>query len=337
MKLVEMCGASAIRIIAAADPQPGPDEVLIEVAASALCGSELKTYRGAGIAQGNSGHEAAGVVVATGTDVTALVPGQRVGVSAVVGCGHCDECEQGRYTWCDEWVVNKHMHAELIAVPARACHVLPDDVPWEEGVLLSGDGLGVPYHTASKIDAADIQTIAILGMGPVGLGNALLQAHRGRRVIAVDIIEDRLQLARQLGADVSLKADDTIVAQIMEQTSGTGVDVAIEAAGRPETLKNCFAVVRRGGTVIMNGEQDELALSPSRDFIRRDITATGSWFYHFHEFGAMVKLYREGLAIGSLITHQFPLSQAAEAYDSFAQGLTGKVLLRPIFGYSPGP
>lgn len=329
MKIVEMLGNSTVHPVEIENPVPKPDEVIIQMAASAICGSELHTYRGNGIQKGNSGHEAAGTVISVGSDVTGVVPGQRVGVSAVVGCGKCPECAQGRYTWCDSFAVYKNMHAEQFAVPARACHVLPDDVPWEEGVLLSGDGLGVPYHTSTKLQSAEIETIVIFGMGPVGLGNTLLQSYLGRRVIAVDVSDYRLELATKLGADLSLKSDETIIERIKEATKGRGADAAIEAAGRPETVQNCFSAVRRGGRVILNGEQDQVTLSPSRDFIRRDITAIGSWFYHFHEYTDMLKLYRDGLPVSKLVTHQFPLDQAAEAYDRFAKGLTGKVLLRP--------
>src|SRR5690606_3873823 len=112
-----------------------------------------------------------------------------------------------------------------------------------------------------------------------------------------------------------------------ELTGGNGADVCIEAAGRPQTLKQCFAAVRTGGQVLINGEQPGVELSPSRDFIRRDITATGSWFYHFSEFPEMLGLYRQGLDVAKLITHRFQLSQADEAFRAFDAGLTGKVLL----------
>jgi len=103
--------------------------------------------------------------------------------------------------------------------------------------------------------------------------------------------------------------------------------VCLEAAGRPETLKQCFAAVRTGGTVAMNGEQGAVPLSPSEDFIRRDITALGSWFYHAREVPRVMALYRQGLPVESLITHRYPLAEADEAFREFAAGRTGKVLL----------
>ncbi|HIE11619.1 MAG TPA: hypothetical protein EYP62_08395 [Kiritimatiellae bacterium] len=169
------------------------------------------------------------------------------------------------------------MHAERFAAAARACHPLPEDVSWNVGVLISGDGLGVPYHTSAKIHDASIETIAVFGAGPIGLGNVLLQSFLGRRAIAVDILPTRLELARNLGAEHALNArEDDPVEQIQEWTGGAGADVCIEAVGRPETAKQCFAAVRTAGTVVFNGEHPALELSPSEDFIRRDITAVGS-------------------------------------------------------------
>ncbi|MEZ4621856.1 MAG: zinc-binding dehydrogenase [Caldilineaceae bacterium] len=107
-----------------------------------------------------------------------------------------------------------------------------------------------------------------------------------------------------------------------------GADVCIEAAGRPETLKQCFAAVHANGTVVRNGEQPSVELSPSQDFIRRDITAFGSWFYPYGEFPAMLALYRQGLPVEKLITHTFPLADGDQAFHEFAAGRTGKVLLQ---------
>ncbi len=302
---------------------------MIETRASALCGSEMKTYRTTGQVGGNPGHEAAGVVVALGEDVSALRIGQRVGVSAISGCDQCDYCAQGQYTWCPQRKFYGSMHAERFLAAANACHPLPDDLSWEIGVLLTGDGFGVPYHTSLKLRDPGIKTIAIFGMGPVGLGNLLMQRWLGRSVIAVDVSARRLELARELGATNTLRPGETpdLVAEMRAFTGGHGPDVCMEAAGRPETARQCFAAVRAGGTVVFNGEQPSLELSPSEDFIRRDITAVGSWYYHFSEYPQMLALYRAGLPIAHLITHRFSLAEIAEGYRLMAAGETGKVMI----------
>ena len=220
------------------------------------------------------------------------------------------------------------MHAERFLAAANACHPLPDDIAWDVGVLLTGDGLGVPFHTSTKIASPENQTVAVFGVGPVGLGNVLVQAHLGRRVIAVDVFGARLALAKHLGASDVVNAQEVeAVEQVRLLTGGAGADVCIEAAGRPETALACFAAVRTAGTVVFNGEQGALPLSPSDQFIRRDITAIGAWFYHFSEFGRMLALYRDGLRLQELISHRYPFTEAAAAYEKFVSGQSGKVLL----------
>jgi len=205
--------------------------------------------------------------VAIGNRVTDLRVGQRVGISAVVGCGHCEFCAQGRQTWCRNRRYCDSAHATMILAPEGACRPLPDDVPWDAGVLLAGDGFGVPYHTSTRIAHPAIHTLAIFGLGPIGLGNTLTQTFLGREVIAVEPSPVRRELAMRMGATVSIDPKQTDpVARIRDLTGGYGADVCLEAAGRPDTLKQCFTAVRAGGTVVMNGEQSEATLSPSEDF-----------------------------------------------------------------------
>ena len=330
MKTLKLDGQGHCRVMETADPMPGPGQVVIRTTVSALCGSELGTFRGAGQATGNSGHEGIGTVLRLGEGVTGLRLGQRVGASAIAGCGRpeCEACQRGQSTWCPTFKFFGSMHAEQFVTAESACLPLPADVPDEVGVLISGDGLGVPYHTSRKLEGAEVRTVAVFGLGPIGLGNVLLQAHLGRTVLAVDLAPERLALAAALGAAHTIQAQDQDpLAVIKSVTGGKGADVAIEAAGVPQTAKQCFKAVRTAGLVVFNGEQRSVDLSPSDDFIRRDIRAVGSWFFHVGEFPAMLQLFREGLPIARLVTHTFPLEQAQEAYAAFAGGTTGKVLL----------
>ena len=141
---------------------------------------------------------------------------------------------------------------------------------------------------------------------------------------------DLLGLAGKLGAAHAIDAGvpEDVPEAIRRLTGNRGADVCIEAAGRPETARQCFRAVRTAGTVVFNGEQPEVELPPSADFIRRDITAVGSWYYHFSEFPEMLALHRAGLDVERLITHRFPLEEADEGFRLMAAGLTGKVLLQ---------
>ena len=329
MKSLCIDGNGKVHIEEKDTPRPAPDQVLVKTAVSAVCGSELKAYRGDGMARGNSGHEAAGTVVEIGKAVEGISVGQRVGVSAVVGCGDCPYCAKGQYTWCANWSFFPNMHAEQFVIPARGCHSLPDEVCWSVGALLTGDGLGVPYHTSTKLTDDDIETVVVWGLGPIGLGNVLVQAHAGRRVVGVDLVDARRQLATVCGAAHALDgAAENVIDQIRDLTDGEGADAAVEAVGRPETVKQCIAAVRKGGKVVLNGEQPSVELSPSNDFIRRDITVAGAWYYHFHEFSSMLDLYRNGLPVERLITDSFAFADAAKAFAAFAGASTGKVMLR---------
>lgn len=319
-------------------PQPGPDEVLIRTRASALCGSELGAYRGNGMPSGNGGHEAVGIVesfgaregVGTGQSTEHLRPGMRVGVSAIAGCGRpdCPQCARGESTWCPNRAFYGNMHAEYFVTKPSACLPLPDDVPDDIGVLITGDGLGVPYHTGLKIAGPEFARIAVFGLGPVGLGNVLLQSYYGRTVIGIDPSAERRRIATVLGAAHTIDPADDDPVQAVNDLTGGGTDAAIEAAGVPQTVSQCFACVRTAGTVIFNGEQPEVTLSPSEDFIRRDIRAIGSWFYHVGEHPAMLGLYRQELNIDGLVTHRYSLQKAPEAFELFSSARTGKVVLR---------
>ena len=330
MWTLKLDGNCTSRVIEVPDPQPGPGEVVIRTRMSALCGSELRRFRGPGVANGNAGHEGMGIVLRAGQGVTGLRVGQRVGVSAIAGCGRpdCEACRQGQSTWCPTYKFYANMHAEQFVTAETACLPLPDDVPDDVGVLITGDGLGVPYHTSLKLSAEDIRTVAVLGLGPVGLGNVLVQSYLGRKVIGADVAPERLLLAARLGAAHTVDArDQDPVPAIIAASGSRGVDACIEAAGVPQTAKQCFKVVRTAGIVVFNGEQEAVDLSPSDDFIRRDIRAVGSWFFHVGEFPEMLRLFRAGLPVRSLVTHIFPLEQAQEAFSLFASGVTGKVLL----------
>lgn len=328
MRSIRMQGKGVIEVVEETDPVPGPGEVVVETAFSAICGSELPGYRGEGSQQGNSGHEAVGTIVEIGEGVSNPKVGDRVGASAIAGCGNCSYCAKRQYTWCPDYRFYGSMHAERFLIAASSCYPLPDDVSWEPGVLITGDGLGVPYHTSAKISSPGIDTVAVFGVGPVGLGNVLMQAHLGRRVIAVDIVPGRLKAATELGAsDVVNASDCDPVEQVRRLCDGSGADVCIEAAGRPETALACFNAVRTAGTVVFNGEQGALPISPSDQFIRRDITAVGAWFYHFCEIDQMLGLYRDGLRVTDLISHRYPFTQAAAAFEIFSSGRSSKVLL----------
>ncbi|MBI3922461.1 MAG: zinc-binding dehydrogenase [Armatimonadetes bacterium] len=324
-----MLGQSQVTVEDFPDPRLGEGEVLIRIQASALCGSELHGYRGDTGQEFNGGHEAMGVV-AEALHTRYLKPGDRVGIHAVWGCGQCRWCASGRYTFCDQRRGTPGTHAELVSAPEHVLLKLEEDISDEVGVLLSGDGLGVPYHVSTRLNTRGGDVVCVIGAGPIGLGNVLIQSFLGAEVVVIDLNDYRLGLARDLGAKhtVNSQTDDAVEA-VRQITSGSLADKCIECVGRPETLKLALRLVGKAGTVMAVGEQGDVPLSISEDLIRRDITLMGSWFFHYCEFGAMVNLYRRGLRVDKLVTHRFPLEEAPLAFSEFSAGRTGKVVLQP--------
>lgn len=326
---VRMLGNSRVAVETFPDPTPRKGEVLIRIQASALCGSELHGYRGSEASPFNGGHEAMGVVVEE-RDTNKFTVGDRVGIHAVWGCNACRWCREGRYTYCDARRGTPGTHAELLAAPEHVLVSLDADIPDDAGVLLSGDSMGVPYHLNTHLDTHAGEVVCVIGVGPIGLGNVLLQSFLGATVIAIDVNDYRLHLARELGATHAINAaTGDAVDAVRGVTEGNLADKCIECAARPETVKLALRLVGKSGKVAIVGEQGDVPVHISEDLIRRDITLLGSWFYHYCEFPAMVDIYRRGLRVEKLITHHFPLSEAASAFADFAAGRTGKVVLQP--------
>jgi len=199
MKAARVLGQSRVEIVEVPDPVPAEGEVLVKLQRSLLCGSEMHGYRGDKAMPTNGGHEPAGQIIDASRS-RRWKDGDRVGIHAVWGCGRCDWCARGIYTFCDAKRGCPGAHAELMAVPDHVMAPLPDDVDYEVGALLAGDGLGVPYHTSRRLRTQGGETVAVIRLRADRLGNILLHSFFGARVIAVDLSPERLAMAQDCGA-----------------------------------------------------------------------------------------------------------------------------------------
>ena len=199
MRTVIFAGNSRIDVKDLPIPEPGPGEVLIKVDASAICGSEMKTFRSAEGHPTNTGHEFVGTVVANPEGVGPHV-GARIAANIITGCGECEYCRAGDRRFCDQQGYLRTGHAEYVAMPAVCCMPLPDELPFDEGVLLGGDTLGVANHALAKTGLHPGDTVAVVGCGPVGLGFVSLLCFKGVRTIAVEMSPYRRDLAARAGA-----------------------------------------------------------------------------------------------------------------------------------------
>ena len=330
MRQVKFLGNSRVAVVEAPDPRPKERQVLIKRHASGICGRELGAYRSERGHPSNLGHEVTGEVLEA-PEQSRFEPGDRVGIHAEWGCGSCPWCLQGAYTYCEDRLGTlEGAHADLVVAPDHCCLKLPDDVPDDVGVLLTSDGLGVPYHCSQRIKTRGGDFVLVVGAGPIGLGNILLQAFRGAEVIALDIQDERLKLARELGARhaINVAQIDAVVA-VRDITEGAMCAATINAVGAEQGLRTCIRCTAVGGLIMNLGQVGPMDLNITGDLASRDLSLIGSSFYHFREFPEMVKLYRRGLPVAKLITHRFPLSEADRAYREFVDGATGKVILVP--------
>jgi threonine dehydrogenase-like Zn-dependent dehydrogenase len=296
-------------------PEPATGQALVRVEASAICGSELKAPPFT-----NPGHEAVGIVERAPIE-SEFVEGERVGISAVAGCGSCEHCRRGVQIYCsrrEPATGYQNMHADYVAVAATAVRRLPQGISPTSAVLLAGDTLGVPVRAIRRVPSANGERVLVIGLGPVGLSHTLVRAYAGAEVIAIEPSAYRRQLAITIGA-----------ASVFPRGADIGQPprLVIECTGQPEMIRFALETVDVGGTVLQSGECPMVQVSPSDMFIRREITYTGSWYYADEDYPEMVRLYESGLPLDQLATHSFPARDISKAYQRFVAGESGKVVL----------
>jgi len=268
-------------------PAPAPDEVLIRVAACGICGSDVHGYDGGSgrrIPPLVMGHEAAGTVEALGAAIKNFAPGDRVTFDSTVYCGECSNCRRGDINLCDRRQVlgvscgdyrRAGAFAEFVAVPARILHRLPENLPFAEAAML--EAVAVAIHAVNLAEISGNTTALVVGAGTIGiLTMQALHAAGCARVFVSDVDSDRLEMARQFGATEILLSDDSLHKKILQLTGGEGVDVALEAVGRNETVALAIDCVRKGGGVVLIGNITPNVDLPLQKVVSRQIRLQGS-------------------------------------------------------------
>ena len=321
MKALLLTEYSALKVVDLPRPTPAADEVLIEVAACGICGSDVHGYDGSSgrrIPPIVMGHEAAGTIVALGADVTAFQPGDRVTFDSTVYCGGCDPCLRGDVNLCDQRQVmgvscaeyrRYGAFTEYLVVPARILYPLPNDFSFAEAAML--EAVAVALHGVAVSAMRPGDTVLVIGAGMIGL--LLLQAARAAgaaHVFVSDLDPTRLRLASDLGASEALcLSGEKLTHRIHELTRGRGVDVVLEAVGRAETIDSSIECVRKGGTVTLVGNISPSVPMPLQKVVSRQIRLQGSCA-SAGEYPQAIRLIGSGvIRVAPLITAVSPLSE----------------------------
>lgn len=343
MKAAVMSKPGSIEIKELPVPKVADNEVLVQVMAVGVCGSDLHYYEHGRIGRFVVekpiilGHECAGIIVAAGDKVTKVAIGDRVAVEPGVTCGYCSACKAGRYNLCPDvqFLATPPVDGafvQYLAIREDMVIKIPDHLSYEEAALIEPFSVGIHAAKRSRLQAGE--TVAIMGMGPVGLmAVAAAKSYGAARIIVTDLEEVRLQAALHLGAThaINIKKEDALEA-IMQLTDGVGVDVAWETAGNPKALQSALYSIRRGGRLAIVGlpAQDEIPLNVPL-IADREIDIYGI-FRYANTYPQGIEFLASGnLDAASLITDRYPLAETREALERAIHNKSGslKVIVYP--------
>lgn len=318
-------------------PKARDEWVLVRLLSVPMC-NEYHAYA-QGKPMAGIGHEAAGIV-ADGARSGRFRPGDRVVVMPQLSCGACPLCLRGEYIHCRQPLDSQAIFgdeaadwtfAQYMLKPARLLVPVPDGYDLDHAAMACC-GLGPSFGAAERMGIDHSHVILVSGLGPVGLGAVINCVYRGARVIGLDPVPFRRDLALSLGAEATLDpADDNALARVRELTQGLGVDGAIECSGAVPAQEYCLEATRIKGHVTMVGSStDKASVHLGGNVLFKGLTIQGSWHYNR---SSTQRLMRQIGAVGDqidrMITHRFPLRQVKQAWETQCAGQCGKVVLQP--------
>ena len=344
MRAVTFQAPGEVRVEERPEPDPqAPDEAVVAVEASGICGSDLHIYHGrVEIERGFTiGHEFVGTVSAAGEGVKKVGPGDRVLGCYCTACGECFFCRRGDFHKCDIGRVFGHgatlgnlqgAQAERVLVPNAdlTLRKVPDGLA-DEVALFAGDVMGTGYHAIDVLGLEPGGSVAVLGLGPVGL--CAVQAARlagAGTVIAIDRVAERLEMARRFGAQPVHLTEEDPRAAVKGATEKRGVDGAVDAVGHPDALELACRLTRKAGTVSATGVYAErIELHMGIVWIKALTLKTGHANVIKHVDPVLEKLRSGELDPSPLVTHRMKLDESPEAYEIYDRREALKIVLTP--------
>ena len=324
-------------------PSIADDEVLVRVQACGVCGSDIHGYDGSTgrrIPPLVMGHEAAGVIERAGRRVDGFAAGDRVTFDSMVSCGACDFCRRGQINLCDNRMVlgvscgdyRRHgAFAEYVSVPARILYKLPENLPFERAALT--EAVSIAVHAVNRhVPAAD-ETAVVVGAGMIGLlAIQVLRVKGVRTIVAVDVDERKLELARRMGAAHALNATAVdVTAAVNNLTGGRGADAAFEVAGIGDTVATAVRSVRKGGIVVLIGNLSPAVGLPLQWVVTREISVLGSCGSNGEIPECIDLLARGAIDVDPIISVRAPLDAGPDLFARLYEGdrTLMKVVLEP--------
>ncbi len=347
--IAKTAAGPGLELVEVADPMPGPGEVLLEVKATSICGTDLHIRDWDPWAATRIrpplvvGHEMCGVVAAHGAGVTDPALGQLVSVESHVVDNRCSFCRTGKGHLCEHTSIlgvdRDGVYADYVVVPAQNAWPDPPGMPYSIATLQENFGNAV--HTVSTPQVAG-RKVLVTGCGPVGLMTiAAAKAFGARAVYATDLSDYRLELAAKMGVDLTLNPSrDDVVARLDEATEGEGVDVLCEMSGAPAAIRQGFTSLKPGGEAALLG----LTTAPIEFDLDTNVIFKGATVHGiagrrlWDTWYQMRALLRAGAVdLAPLVTHRFALDDYERAFDLMAAGECGKVVMFPDPADADGP
>jgi len=298
-----------------------PDDVLINVKVVGICGTDMVSYQGKHEAVAFPriiGHEFSGIVEDIGDGVTGLKIGDHVCVEPLVTCGKCKPCQTGDYNVCEEMkVLGVHLDGacqDRVVIGANRVFKLPEGISLKEGAMIEPLAVGLEISRRGRLSLED--TVVIFGAGVIGLSVLkVAKSYRARKIISVDISDDKLKLAKEMGADYTINSSkEDFEERVAELTNGMGADLVIEASGAEEAAKLFLkATSYRGRAVILGFYKSPFIQIPSIHIVKKELDVYGSRLYR-NRFPLAIDLLAKGeVKLSDMISHEFPFDQVEKA------------------------
>ena len=344
MNGVVLPGNSTVAYREQAVPTPGHGQVLVQMKASSICGSDIRAiYRehtgvgDEGYRNVIAGHEPCGVIVETGPGCKEFKAGDRVVLYHISGCGICEDCKAGYMISCHSEHGHRAAygwqrdggHAPYLLAEENTCVRLPDNLTYLDGALVAC-GFGTAWEALTRMQVGGRDRLLVTGLGPVGLAAAMLgRALGATEIVGVEANQERLALAQELGlVDHAIAAGAEALDQVHAATGGKGCEASIDCSGAAPARLLALKGTRQWGRCAFVGEGGSVSFDVSPVLIHQQITLFGSWVTSLgHMAELLERLSRWEMHPEKTVTHRFRLDQAAEAYRIADEGAGGKVAI----------